>query len=73
MPSSHSIGKHYEAFIQGLIEGGRYVSASEVMRDALRLLEEQEQLRAIRLEALEAEIQKGLASGDAGPGTSAPS
>ncbi len=37
------------------------------MRDGLRLLEEQEQLYQIRLEALRAEIQKGLDSGDAGP------
>ncbi len=67
MPSSYSIGDHYEAFIRTLLESGRYTSASEVMRDALRLLEEQEQLYQIRLEALRKEIQKGLDSGDAGP------
>ena len=60
MPSSYSIGEHYEAFVRQLVESGRYASASEVMRDSLRLLEEQEQLYQIRLEALRKEIAKGL-------------
>lgn len=67
MPSSYTLGEHFEAFVKQLVESGRYASASEVMRDALRLLEEQEQLYQIRLEALREEIRKGLESGDAGP------
>lgn len=67
MPSSYTIGEHFEAFIQELIASGRYTSASEVMRDGLRLLEEQEQLYQLRLEALRKEIQAGIDSGDAGP------
>ena len=67
MPSSYTLGEHYEAFVRGLVDSGRYASASEVLRDGLRLLEEQEQLYQIRLEALRKEIQKGLDSGDAGP------
>lgn len=66
MPSSYTIGEHFEAFVKQLVESGRYASASEVMRDGLRLLEEQEQLHQIRLEALRKEIQAGLDSGDAG-------
>ena len=61
MPSSYTIGEHYEAFIRKLVDSGRYASASEVMRDSLRLMEEHEQLREIRTSALKLEIEKGLA------------
>ncbi|MBR1192861.1 type II toxin-antitoxin system ParD family antitoxin [Bradyrhizobium sp. AUGA SZCCT0240] len=63
MASSYSIGKHFEGFIEGLIETGRYSTASEVMREGLRLVEEREERRKAKLEALRAEIQKGLDSG----------
>lgn len=65
MATSYTIGKHFEGFIQSLIESGRYSTASEVMRDGLRLVEEREQRRVARLEALRAEIQKGIDSGPA--------
>ena len=65
MASSYSIGKHFEAVIEGLIEGGRYTTASEVIREGLRLVEEREERRKAKLEALRAEIQKGLDSGPA--------
>jgi antitoxin ParD1/3/4 len=62
MPSSYSLGEHYERFIRGLVDSGRYVSASEVLRDSLRLLEEQEALREIKLQKLREAIQEGLDS-----------
>lgn len=65
MATSYTIGKHFEGLIQSLIESGRYSTASEVMRDGLRLVEEREQRRVARLEALRAEIQKGIDSGPA--------
>jgi antitoxin ParD1/3/4 len=65
MATSYSIGKHFEGFIESLIESGRYSTASEVMRDGLRLIEEREERRKAKLEALRAEIQKGLDSGPA--------
>ena len=65
MATSYSIGKHFEEFIAGLIESGRYSTASEVLREGLRLIEEREQRRKAKLEALRAEIQKGLDSGPA--------
>ena len=65
MASSYSIGKHFEELIEGLIESGRYTTASEVMREGLRLVEEREERRKAKLEALRAEIQKGLDSGPA--------
>ncbi|HWL19481.1 MAG TPA: type II toxin-antitoxin system ParD family antitoxin [Bradyrhizobium sp.] len=65
MATSYSIGEYFEGFIESLIESGRYSTASEVMRDGLRLLEEREERRKVKLEALRAEIQKGFDSGPA--------
>jgi antitoxin ParD1/3/4 len=63
MPSSYVVGEHFENFIKAQISQGRYASASEVIRDALRVLEEREKLRALNLENLRAEIQRGMNSG----------
>ena len=52
MPSSYVIGEHFEQFIKGQLQQGRYASASEVIRDGLRALEDREALRAAKLEAL---------------------
>ena len=42
---------------------GRYNSASEVVREALHLMEERNELRALQLERLRREIREGLESG----------
>src|SRR3954468_4542040 len=60
MATSYSIGKHFESFIESLLESGRYSTASEVMRDGLRLVEEREQRRQAKLDALRTEIQRVL-------------
>ena len=67
MPSSFAIGEHFEHFIRSQVAGGRYASASEVVRDALRLLEQREQHRETLLEALRTEIRAGLESGQGAP------
>ena len=67
MPSSYSLGDHYEAFAKELVASGRYASVSEVLRDGLRLMEEREALRAWKLNELKKAIQEGLDSGPAGP------
>lgn len=67
MPSSYAIGEHFERFIRQQVEGGRYASASEVVRDALRLLEQEEERRAAALRALRDEVRKGVASGRGKP------
>ena len=46
MPRSFALGDHFEAFIEAQVQGGRYNNASEVVRDALRLIEEREIRRA---------------------------
>jgi len=67
MPSSYTIGAHFEKMAKDLVASGRYASVSEVLRDGLRLIEEQEEIREIKLTKLRALIQEGLDSGDAGP------
>jgi antitoxin ParD1/3/4 len=66
MPSSYTIGRHFEAFVQKQLASGRYSSASEVLRDALRLMEEREGQRET-LERLQLAWAEGIESGDAGP------
>lgn len=53
--TSLSLGEHWEAFIKSEIASGRYGSASEVVRDALRNLEE----RKIKLNALRSHLAEG--------------
>jgi antitoxin ParD1/3/4 len=58
MPSSYVVGEHFEHFIKHQLEGGRYSSASEVVRDGLRLLEEHEQLRQLRILKLRKAVEE---------------
>jgi antitoxin ParD1/3/4 len=53
--TSLSLGGHWEEFIKEEIKSGRYSTASEVVRDALRELED----RGKRLEALRAHLAEG--------------
>lgn len=63
MPSSYTLGDHFENFIRERVRSGRYASASEVIRDGLRLLEEEQQRRKAELEGLRGESEKGRRSG----------
>jgi antitoxin ParD1/3/4 len=49
--------------IREKIASGSYNSASEVVREALRLLEQQDQLHAFKLQKLRQDIQAGSESG----------
>lgn len=53
--TSLSLGEHWEVFIKNEISSGRYGSASEVVRDALRSMEE----RKSKLDALRAHLSQG--------------
>ena len=55
--TSLSFGDHWERFIQNEIAGGRYGSTSEVVRDALRYIED----RKSKLEALRKHLAEGAA------------
>ena len=56
-----------EELVRQKVSSGRYNSASEVVREALRLMEAQDQLRAVKLEQLRQDIREGLESGPARP------
>ena len=57
-----------EQMIQSKVQTGRYNSASEVMREALRLMDERDQWKAIQKEELRKKIAAGLKSLDEGKG-----
>ena len=58
--TSISLGDHFEEFIQQKISTGRYSSASEVVRTALRLLEDEEQKMKTLRRALEEGVESGF-------------
>ena len=56
------LGDHYQDFINTQVNSGRFTSVSEVVRAALRLMEEEEARKiAFLRKALEAGEQSGLA------------
>ena len=57
--TSITLGDHFDSFITGQVESGRFGSASEVIRAALRLLENTE----TRLETLRKMLDEGENSG----------
>lgn len=62
--TSITLGDHFDGFIASQIKSGRYGSASEVVRSALRLLESQEtKLNTLRHLLSEGE-QSGIADYD---------
>ncbi|WP_243837003.1 type II toxin-antitoxin system ParD family antitoxin [Psychromonas algicola] len=61
-----TLGKEFERRITEKVSDGLYTSASEVIRDALRLLFEKDAARNEQLEILREEVAKGFAQLDAG-------
>ena len=62
-----SLTTELEKWVQSKVESGLYTSASEVIREGLRLLKEQDALKEIRLAELRREIQQGIDSGESTP------
>lgn len=58
--TSVALGEHFDAFVAGQVASGRYRSVSEVMRDALRLLEERTRHRDAVVQALIEGEQSGI-------------
>ena len=60
MSHSYVLGDHFEQFVADQVSSGRFEDASDVVRAGLKLLEEQERLRPIKLDTLRSEIEKGI-------------
>jgi antitoxin ParD1/3/4 len=61
-----SLTPELEQFVQSRVASGLYQTASEVIREGLRLLEERERARDIALEELRAKIRRGAEQADRG-------
>jgi antitoxin ParD1/3/4 len=61
-----SLTPELEKFVNNKVLAGRYNSASEVVREALRLLEQHEQARSAQLAEFNKKLGRRLASLDAG-------
>ncbi|MGH9604516.1 MAG: type II toxin-antitoxin system ParD family antitoxin [Terracidiphilus sp.] len=61
-----SLTPELDKFVFGKVESGLYTSASEVVREALRLLEEHDRARAVQIAAFNRELEARLASLDCG-------
>lgn len=63
MGTNVNLTPQLEEMIRRKLASGMYGSASEVVREALRLLDERDREKALRLESLRAEIDAGVKSG----------
>ena len=61
-----SITPELDQSVQYRVASGRYQTASEVVREGLRLLEEREQARETALNELRASIRRGIEQADQG-------
>ena len=69
MPTRNiNLTEHFDRFVEHQVSSGRYSNASEIVRDALRLLEEQEQEREAKLRALRQAAKQGFDEIDRGKG-----
>ncbi|PWQ92613.1 type II toxin-antitoxin system ParD family antitoxin [Leucothrix pacifica] len=64
-----SLTPQLENFVKQKVEAGLYNSVSEVMREALRLLVEREEVKEMKLVALRRDLQEGIDSLDRGEGS----
>ena len=55
-----------EQLVQGKVKSGRYNSASEVVREALRLLEQRDEVFTLRKDEIRKQIEEGWQSAKRG-------
>ena len=61
-----SLTPELERIVNSKVKSGLYNSASEVVREGLRLLQERDELRKMKLNALRQEIEQGIDDLEAG-------
>lgn len=59
-----SLTPHQAAMLENAVENGGYASNSEIVRDALRLWEQREEVRQMELARLKKAYDEGMASGE---------
>ncbi len=62
-----SLTSQLEKVVREKVASGLYNSASEVVGEALRLLDDHDRLQQIKLERLRNDLQEGLDSGESAP------
>src|SRR5262245_337395 len=68
VPMNVHLTPELEQLVQQKVQSGRYNSASEVVREALRLMEQRDEVRSVQLQQLRARIDEGLAEAERGDG-----
>ncbi len=63
-----SLTPELDRYVEEKVKSGRYRSASEVLRESLRIMQQVEEERQARLAALRGEIDRGLGELDRGMG-----
>lgn len=63
-----SLTAELEKLVHNKVETGRYTSASEVIREALRLMEERDQMQELHKDEIRKKIAAGMISLRAGKG-----
>ena len=65
MPINVNLTPFLEKMVRDKVNSGLYTSASEVIREALRLMDEQDSIREAKLDLLRKDISAGMESGPA--------
>jgi antitoxin ParD1/3/4 len=71
MPLNVNLTPQLEQLVRRKVSSGRYNSASEVVREALRIMEAHDELQSLKLEQLRRDIRDGLDNGPARPWSAA--
>ena len=68
VPMNVHLTPELEQLVQSKVQSGRYNSASEVVREALRLMEHKDEIRAAQMQKLRSRIDQALGEADRGEG-----
>jgi antitoxin ParD1/3/4 len=67
MPINVNLTPQLEEMVRQKVRSGMYSSASEVVREALRLMQEKESSQGIRIDQIRQDIREGIESGEPSP------
>ena len=67
MGMNMNLAPHLEELARSKVDSGVYTSASEVVRETLRLMDEHDRLKKAKLDELRRDVREGLSSGVSEP------